>query len=61
MQANRRRKVMIKRAQRIIDLAGLGGIRERYTQGETLWMAVLSGATGFLLGILVVIALVGGR
>ena len=52
---------MIKRAQHIIDLAGLGGIRERYTQGEAVWMAVLSGATGFLLGILVVIALVGGR
>ena len=52
---------MIKRAQHIIDLVGLGGIRERYTQGETLWMASLTGATGFLLGILVVIALVGGR
>ena len=52
---------MIKRAQHIINLVGLGGIRERYTQGETIWMTALSGATGFLLGVLVVIALVGGR
>ena len=37
---------------------GLGGIRERYTQGETLWMIALSLAIGLLLGMVTILALV---
>ena len=42
----------------IIHTLGLGGTRERYTQGETLWMTGLSVGVGFLLGIVVIIAIV---
>ena len=43
---------------RLLELAGLGGIRERYTQGETLWMIGLSLGIGLLLGAVTILALV---
>ena len=43
---------------RITCYLGLGGIRERYTQGETLWMIALSLAIGLLLGAVTILALV---
>ena len=43
---------------RLLELAGLGGIKERYTTGETLWMIGLSLAIGLLLGAVTILALV---
>jgi len=37
---------------------GLGGIKERYTTGETLWMIGLSLGIGLLLGMVTILALV---
>ena len=37
---------------------GLGGIRERYTTGEAMWMTGLSLAIGLLLGAVTILALV---
>ena len=40
---------------RITCYLGLGGMQERYTQGETLWMIGLSLAIGLLLGAVTVL------
>ena len=37
---------------------GLGGIRERYTTGEAMWMTGLAWGSGFLLGAVTILALV---
>jgi len=43
---------------RITCWMGLGGMRERYTTGETLWMTGLSLGIGLLLGMVTILALV---
>ena len=43
---------------RITCYLGLGGMQERYTQGETLWMIGLSLGIGLLLGMVTILALV---
>jgi hypothetical protein len=43
---------------RITCYLGLGGMRERYTTGETLWMIALSLGIGLLLGAVTILALV---
>jgi hypothetical protein len=43
---------------RLLELAGLGGIKERYTTGEAMWMTGLSLAIGLLLGAVTILALV---
>ena len=40
---------------RITCYLGLGGMQERYTTGETLWMIALSLAIGLTLGIILVL------
>jgi hypothetical protein len=50
---------MANKMQYVMDHAGLGGIKERYTTGETLWMIGLSVGIGFLLGMVLIIAIVG--
>ena len=42
----------------VLCALGLGGIRERYTTGETLWMIGLAWGSGFLLGAVTILALV---
>ena len=42
----------------VLCALGLGGIRERYTTGETLWMIGLSLGIGLLLGAVTILALV---
>ena len=43
---------------RLLGLAGLTGMRERYTTGEAMWMTGLSLAIGLLLGAVTILALV---
>ena len=43
---------------RLLELAGLTGMRERYTTGEAMWMTGLSLAIGLLLGAVTILALV---
>ena len=43
---------------RLLELAGLTGRRERYTTGEAMWMTGLSLAIGLLLGAVTILALV---
>ena len=45
---------------RLLELAGLGGIRERYTRGECYWAVGLALMLGFTVGIIVVLV-TGGR
>ena len=42
----------------VLCALGLGGIRERYTTGEAMWMIGLSLAIGLLLGMVTILALV---
>ena len=43
---------------RITCYLGLGGMRERYTTGEAMWMTGLSLGIGLLLGMVTILALV---
>jgi len=43
---------------RLLELAGLTGRRERYTTGEAMWMTGLAWGSGFLLGAVTILALV---
>ena len=43
---------------RLLALAGLAGMRERYTTGEAMWMTGLSLGIGLLLGAVTILALV---
>ena len=43
---------------RLLELAGLTGMRERYTTGEAMWMTGLSLGIGLLLGAVTILALV---
>ena len=43
---------------RLLELAGLTGRRERYTTGEAMWMTGLSLAIDLLLGAVTILALV---
>ena len=43
---------------RLLELAGITGRRERYTTGEAMWMTGLSLGIGLLLGAVTILALV---
>ena len=42
----------------VLCALGLGGIRERYTTGEAMWMTGLSLGIGLVLGMVTILALV---